>query len=115
MRSFSEGFSGATGRSTPNDRSRAASREDGAYAAAANENTATATAAKMMKDTTNIGSDLNLNNSSNYKISDCLQRNTRGQQRMTDGVGKQWPDETRVHDQHRYYNGRRQSHQQHHC
>src|SRR5262245_35957025 len=73
MRSLNDGFSGTTGRSTPRDLRRAASNEEGAYAAAANENTAIATAANMMMDISNIASDLNLNNPSNYKVSDCLQ------------------------------------------
>ena len=79
MRSLRDGFSGAVERSMPSDRSRAASNEDGAYAATAKENTATATAAKMMIGKTNISSDLDLDDPSNHKISDRLQSDPRRQ------------------------------------
>src|SRR5438874_358597 len=96
MRSLSEGLSGAAARSTPRDRSRAANKEDGAYVAAANENTATATAAKMMIGTSSISSDLDLNDPSNYKISDRLQHDPCSEQRMADGIVKQRADETGI-------------------
>src|SRR5437764_10556899 len=114
MRSLIEGLAGAAARSTPSDRSRAANREDGAYVAAANENTATATAAKIMIGTNSISSDLNLNDPSNYKISDRLQHDPCSEQRMADGIVKQRADETRIHNQHGHNDGWRKAHQQHH-
>src|SRR5438876_4192395 len=98
----------------PKDRKRAANKEDGASAAVAKENTAIATATKMMTGTSSIVSNLNLNDPSNHEITDRLQHDTRGQQHMPDRIGKQRPYETRVHDQHGDDDGRGQTHQEHH-
>src|SRR5260370_9270966 len=110
-----EGFRGASGRSHPSDFSRAPNKDEGAYAAATRENVPTATATKMiLTSSSNIRSDLDLNDSPNYEVSNRLQRNSCRQQKVPNWIVEQRPDEAGIHNQHRDDNCGRQSHQEHH-
>src|ERR1051325_7571670 len=110
MRSRIGGFSGSGSPCHPRARKRVPRTDEGANAAAAKENTATTIVTNTI--IASPSGDMNLNLYTNYlanpKITDRLQRNAADHQRMSKGIGKQWTNKTRTHEEHYHHDDRRQ-------
>src|SRR3978361_212434 len=69
---------------------------------------------KITMASSSIISNLNLDDSPNYKVADGLQNDSHHHKGVPDWIGKQRPDESRVQHQHGGHDDGRQQHQQQH-